>query len=306
MSIIIQTTNLTKKYGEQVSVHRLNMTVKKGEIYGFLGRNGAGKTTTIKMLLGLTKPSEGEVELFGETLPQNKKRLLTRIGAIVEIPGFYENLTARENLLINARIMGIHKKRAVEEALEIVGLEKETKKLVGKYSLGMKQRLGIARALLHEPELLILDEPTNGLDPIGIKEMRKLITSLAQERDITILISSHILFEVEQLAHRIGIIHKGELLEELDMEKLHTLNKKHIEFYVSDESKAAYILEEKLGISHYQVHEDRRIRVYSHLHEQHLINKELVLGNVDVYQMKLSEDHLEDYFINLVGGGTIG
>ncbi|MCM3538540.1 ABC transporter ATP-binding protein [Priestia endophytica] len=306
MSTIIQTTNLTKKYGEQVSVHRLNMTVKKGEIYGFLGRNGAGKTTTIKMLLGLTKPTEGEIELFGETLLRNKKRLLTRIGAIVETPGFYENLTARENLIINARIIGIHKKRAVEEALETVGLEKETKKLVGKYSLGMKQRLGIARALLHEPELLILDEPTNGLDPIGIKEMRKLIISLAQERNITILISSHILFEVEQLAHRIGIIHKGELLEELDMDKLHTLNKKHIEFLVSDESKAAYILEEKLGISRYQVHEDGIIRVYSHLYEQHLINKELVLGNVDVFQMKLSEDHLEDYFINLVGGGTIG
>lgn len=164
MSVVIKTTNLTKIYGNQISVDHLNMTVNQGEIYGFLGRNGAGKTTTIRMLLGLVKPTHGQIEIFGENLFNKQKEILRRIGSIVEVPGFYENLTAAENLLINAKIIGVYKKNAIEEVLEMVGLQHETKKLVGKYSLGMKQRLGIARALLHYPELLILDEPSNGLD----------------------------------------------------------------------------------------------------------------------------------------------
>src|SRR5699024_2368969 len=165
MNTVIKTTNLSKIYGEQKSVDQLSITVNQGEIYGFLGRNGAGKTTTIRMLLGLIKPTFGQIEIFGENLFRTQKAILSRIGSLVEVPGYYEHLTARENLLINAKIIGIHKKNAIEEALEIVDLHHETKKLVGKYSLGMKQRLGIARALLHYPELLILDEPTNGLDP---------------------------------------------------------------------------------------------------------------------------------------------
>src|SRR5699024_8315526 len=161
---IVETRNLMKRYGEQKYMEHLNITVDEGEIYGFLGRNGAGRATTIRMVLGVIKPTIGRVELFGENLFNNQKSILRRIGAIVEVTGFYENLTARENLLINAKILGVHKKNTIEEALEIVDLHNETKKLVGKYSLGMKQRLGIARALLHNPELLILDEPTNGLD----------------------------------------------------------------------------------------------------------------------------------------------
>src|SRR5699024_2597167 len=177
----------------------LNITVNQGEIYGFLGRNGAGKTTTIRMLLGLIKPTFGQVEIFGEKLFNNQKSILRRIGSIVEVPGFYENLTARENLLINAKILGVHKKNTIEEALEIVDLHNETKKLVGTYSLGMKQRLGIARALLHNPELLILDEPTNALAPIGIKEIRRLILSFTKHRKITIIISINILMDCIQL-----------------------------------------------------------------------------------------------------------
>src|SRR5699024_1369372 len=166
-----------KIYGEQKSVDHLNITVNQGEIYGFLGRNGAGKTTTIGMLLGLIKPTLGKVEKFVKNLLNNQKIILGRIGSIEEVPGFYKNYTEKENRLINAKILGVHKKKTIEEALEIVDMHNETKKLVGKYSLGMKQRLGIARALLHNPELLILDEPTNGLDPIGIKEIRSLILS---------------------------------------------------------------------------------------------------------------------------------
>ncbi|MED0669986.1 ABC transporter ATP-binding protein [Aneurinibacillus aneurinilyticus] len=306
MSVIIKTTNLTKMYGNQKSVDHLNLTVNQGEIYGFLGRNGAGKTTTIRMLLGLIKPTQGQIEIFGENLFKHQKEILRRIGSIVEHSGFYENLTARENLLINAKLMGVYKKNAIEEALEIAGLQHETKKLVGQYSMGMKQRLGIARAILHHPELLILDEPTNGLDPIGIKEMRRLIKSLAEERSITILISSHILSEVEQLADRIGIIHAGKLLEEITFEELRKRNRKYLEFQVSNDNKAAMLLEKQFDIVDYEVLDEGKIRVYSHIGEQGKLNKAFVEHDIEVVKITMSEDRLEDYFIKLIGGGTIG
>jgi len=306
MSTIIRTTRLTKQYGEQIAVHDLNMHVKQGEIYGFLGRNGAGKTTTIRMLLGLIKPTEGEIELFGQRLNAKPREILSRIGSMVEHPGFYENLTAYENLLINAKLMGVYKRNALEEALETVGLQEETKKLVGQYSMGMKQRLGIARAILHHPELLILDEPTNGLDPIGIKEMRKLIKSLAVERNITVLISSHILSEVEQLADQLGIIHEGKLLEEISIGELHKRNRKYIEFRVSNDNKAAMLLESQAGVHDYETHGDGLIRVYSRIGEQNKLNKMFVQNDIDVFKMTLHEDTLEDYFVKRIGGGTIG
>jgi bacitracin transport system ATP-binding protein len=306
MSVIIKTTNLTKIYGNQTSVDHLNMNVNQGEIYGFLGRNGAGKTTTIRMLLGLIKPTKGKIEIFGEDLFKNHKEILRRIGSIVEVPGFYENLTAKENLLINAKIMGIYKKNAIEEVLEIVGLHTETKKLVGKYSLGMKQRLGIARALVHYPEVLILDEPTNGLDPIGIKEMRRLIKSLAEERNITILISSHILSEIEQLADTMGIIHEGKLLEEIASDHLRKRNRRYIEFQVSNDNKAVILLEKHFNIFDYEAHDDGSIRVYSHLGNQGEMNKLFVQNDIEVFKITMSEEKLEDYFTKLVGGGKIG
>jgi bacitracin transport system ATP-binding protein len=219
---------LSKVYGSQKAVDNLNLNIQEGEVYGFLGRNGAGKTTTIRMLLGLISPSEGEVEIFGQSLKKHSKKILPKIGSIVEFPGFYYNLTAKENLLINAKLIGVQKKKAIDEALEIAGLTHEDGKLVGKYSLGMKQRLGIARAILHNPELLILDEPTNGLDPVGIKEIRNLMHFLAHQKKMTILVSSHILSEVEQLVDRIGIIHNGQLLEELPLEELRKRNRKYL------------------------------------------------------------------------------
>lgn len=306
MQEIIKTTNLTKIYGKQKSVDNLNITVKQGDIYGFLGRNGAGKTTTIRMLLGLIKPTHGKIEIFGEDLFKNKKSILKRIGSIVEVPGFYGNLTAKENLKINAKIIGVHKKNAIEEALEIVGLEDESKKLVGKYSLGMKQRLGIARSLLHYPELLILDEPTNGLDPIGIKEMRRLIKTLAEERKITLLISSHILSEIEQLVDHLGIIHEGKLLEETEFDNLRKKNRKFLEFQVSNDNKATMLLENHFQIFDYEVHDEGNIRIFSHIGEQGAINKLFVQNDIEVNKIMMSEDRLEDYFTKLVGGGTIG
>ncbi|ASA26223.1 ABC transporter ATP-binding protein [Paenibacillus donghaensis] len=303
---MIRTVGLSKIYGQQKSVDNLNMTVRQGEIYAFLGRNGAGKTTTIRMLLGLIRPTAGQVELFGEPLTVRHKQNLSRIGSMVEIPGFYENLTARENLLINTRIMGTVRKNAIDEALELLDLHQQTRKLVGNYSLGMKQRLGIARALLHDPELLILDEPTNGLDPIGIREMRRLIRQLAHERKITILISSHILSEIEQLADRIGIIHEGRLLEEMDTAQIRSLSRRYLEFQVSDDNKAALLLEQHCGIMDYEVHPQGIIRIYSALDQQAQLNRLFVEQELDVYKLVMKEERLEDYFTKLVGGGTIG
>ncbi|MCE1254265.1 MAG: ABC transporter ATP-binding protein [Anaerolineae bacterium] len=306
MSEIIKTNHLTKIYGKQKAVNEVNLRAYAGEIYGFLGRNGAGKTTAIRMLLGLIRPNYGDIEIFGEDLRRNQKGILRRIGSIVEFSGFYGNLTASENLEINARLIGIPKTNAIQDALEIVGLQNEPNKRVDRYSLGMKQRLGIARAILHQPELLILDEPTNGLDPIGIKEIRHMIKSLAKERKISIFISSHILSEVEQLADRIGIIHEGRLLEEVNFDELRKRNRKYIEFQVSNDGKTARLLEQELNNIDYEVHKDGFIRVYSHLGQQAAINRLLVLNGVDVLRLQLSEDKLEDYFVKLIGEERLG
>ena len=214
MEYIIETKKLTKRYKQVAAVDNVNLNVKKGEIYGLLGRNGAGKTTILKMILGFTNADEGEVLVFGKPMRGNEKELLHRIGAIIETPGFYPNLTATENLKIIARIRGGLKDSDIEESLNRVGLPFKDRKLYAEYSLGMKQRLGIAAAIMHDPELLILDEPINGLDPIGIAEMRSFIKELVHTSGKTVILSSHILSEIELIADTVGIIHQGKLLEE--------------------------------------------------------------------------------------------
>ena len=231
---IIETKNLTKQYGSQKSVADLNIHVKRGRIYGLLGRNGAGKTTTMKMLLGLTKPTSGEVKIWGKSLQGNEKKLLPRIGSLIESPGFYPNLTGTENLRIFATLRGVPNNHAIKDALDLVGLPYKDKKLFSQYSLGMKQRLAIALAVMHDPELLILDEPINGLDPIGIAEVRSFIRELCDTRGKTILISSHILSEISLLADDIGIIDHGALLEEESLAELEQKSSKHIRFTISD------------------------------------------------------------------------
>ena len=209
---VIETRNLTKQYGTQTSVSDLNIHVKKGRIYGLLGRNGAGKTTTMKMLLGLTAPTSGEVEILGKNIRTNNKKVLPHIGSLIEAPGFYPNLTGTENLRIFAELRNIKNANAIKGALELVGLPYRDKKLFSQYSLGMKQRLAIALAVMHNPSILILDEPINGLDPIGIAEVRSFIRELCDAQGKTILISSHILSEIALLADDIGIIDHGVLL----------------------------------------------------------------------------------------------
>lgn len=274
---LIETKQLTKIYGEQTAVNSVNLHVKKGRIYGLLGRNGAGKTTIMKMILGLTPITSGEVDVFGQNIKGKEKRIYPRIGAIIETPGFYPNLTGTENLEIFAKLRGTAAPNAVKTALEIVGLPYKDKKLFSKYSLGMKQRLGIANAILHDPELLILDEPTNGLDPIGIAEVRNFIKDLSEERGKTILISSHILSEIELLADDIGIIDHGVLLEESSMEELQKRNSRYILLQVSDIPKAVTLLERQFAIQDYSVEDDHTLRLYDTSLDMAAVNKALSL-----------------------------
>lgn len=302
---VIETKQLTKVYGEQTAVNAVELHVKKGRVYGLLGRNGAGKTTIMKMLLGLTAISSGEVNLFGENIKGRQKRVYPRIGAIIETPGFYPNLTGTENLEIFAKLRGTASPQAVETALKVVGLPYKDKKLFSKYSLGMKQRLGIANAILHDPELLILDEPTNGLDPIGIAEVRDFIKNLSATQGKTILISSHILSEIELLADDIGIIDHGVLLEESSMEELKKKSGRYILLQLSEVSKATLILERQFGLKDYSVEDDHTLRLYDTGLDMGEINKALVTQNVTVICSQFSNDTLEDYFKKITGGEGI-
>lgn len=302
---VIETKGLTKQYGTQRSVDDLNIHVKRGRIYGLLGRNGAGKTTTMKMLLGLTKPTAGEVRIWGKTLQGNEKALLPRIGSLIESPGFYPNLTGTENLHIFAVLRGVSNKDAVRDALDLVGLPYRDKKLFSQYSLGMKQRLAIALAVMHDPELLILDEPINGLDPIGIAEVRAFIRELCDARGKTILISSHILSEVALLADDIGIIDHGVLLEEESLAELEQKSRGDIRFVLSDTARAAEILKRDFHESHFSIQDAHRLR---------LQNRELPVGRMvtafveqglEVSQAYICEESLEDYFKRVTGGEGI-
>ena len=302
---VIETKQLTKIYGEQTAVSKVNLHVKKGRIYGLLGRNGAGKTTIMKMVLGLASITSGEVDVFGKNIKGREKRVYPRIGAIIETPGFYPNLTGTENLEIFAKLRGTAAPHAVKNALEIVGLPYKDKKLFSKYSLGMKQRLGIANAILHDPELLILDEPTNGLDPIGIAEVRDFIKELSAAQGKTILISSHILSEISLLADDIGIIDNGVLLEESGMRELEEKNRKYILLQVSDIPKATLILERKFHLTDYSVQDDHTLRLYDASLDMGEVNKVLFMQDITVMSSLVCNDTLEDYFKKITGGEGI-
>lgn len=302
---VIETHNLTKVYGEQRSVSNLNIHVRKGKIYGLLGRNGAGKTTTMKMLLNLVQPTSGTIHIFGRDAQLEEKKILPRIGSMIESPGFYPNLTATENLKIFAKLRGIPRINAIKEALELVNLPYKDKKLYSQYSLGMKQRLAIALAVMHDPEILILDEPINGLDPIGIAEIRKFIEDLSKNRGKTILISSHILSEIAVLADDIGIIDKGVLVEEGSMKALEEKNGKYIHLKVSDNAQAARILSVNYGESDFKVSGNQDINMYDLTIPIPDIIRSLVEEGVDIFEVHLCEDTLEDYFKKVTGGEGI-
>ena len=303
--IVIETKQLTKQYGTQKSVAELNIHVQRGRIYGLLGRNGAGKTTTMKMLLGLTQPTSGEVSIWGKSLRGNEKKLLPRIGSLIESPGFYPNLTGTENLRIFAALRGLKNQNAIKSALELVGLPYRDKKLFSQYSLGMKQRLAIALAVMHDPELLILDEPINGLDPIGIAEVRSFIRALCDERGKTILISSHILSEVALLADDIGIIDHGVLLEEEGFADLEAKSNKYVRFTVSDTNQAAEILRGVFHENQFTTQDSHTLRLDSSKISVAKIVAAFVQHGLEVSEAATVEESLEDYFKRVTGGEGI-
>ena len=302
---LIETKQLTKIYGEQAAVKNIDLHVKRGRIYGLLGRNGAGKTTTMKMLLGLTQPTSGEVKIWRKTLRGNEKKLLPRIGSLIESPGFYPNLTATENLRIFATLRGVPNRHAIKDALDLVGLPYKDKKLFSQYSLGMKQRLAIALAVMHDPELLILDEPINGLDPIGIAEVRSFIRELCDARGKTILISSHILSEISLLADDVGIIDHGTLLEEESLAELEQKSSKHIHFTVSNAAQAARVLERDFQENHFSVLDDHNIQLYNLTLPIGKIVTAFVANGLEVTEAHSCEESLEDYFRRVTGGEGI-
>ena len=297
---VLRTTNLTKQFKSYKAVNEVNMHIKKGAIYGFIGRNGAGKTTFLKMISGLSSPTSGEIELFGLTGPDRRK-VLDRVGVLIEAPGLYLDMTAFDNLKLKAVCMGIYKKAYVEEILKLVGLADVEKKKVKDFSLGMKQRLGIGMALIGEPDLLVLDEPINGLDPQGIHEVRETILKLNKEKHITVIISSHILEELSKLVTNYGIIHNGILVEELTKEELQEKCEERIRIKADDVKRACTVLEE-YGITKYKVTDNKTIRVYERLHEVAQINAVLVKNNILVNSIGLHNESLESYFMNLTGG----
>lgn len=300
--LLLSTSALTKQFGRHKAVNQVSMHIKRGAIYGFIGRNGAGKTTTLRMIGGLASPTAGEIEMFG-CRGRELKQIRSRVGCLIEGPGLYGNMTARDNMKMKCLLLGVQKKGYIEELLEVVGLKDVGKKHVKRYSLGMKQRLGIAMALIGEPDLLVLDEPINGLDPQGIAEVRETILRLNKERNMTILISSHILEELSKIATDYGIIHQGTLLQEITDEELRERCSERLEITLSSPELAIPVLD-RLGIRRYQVMDKEHIYVFERLDESARLNMEFAKAGIPVKGLAVTNEELETYFLNLTGGNA--
>lgn len=298
--VLLQTTNLTKVFGKQKAVNQVNVTINKGSIYGFIGRNGAGKTTFLRMVSGLAHQTEGEISLFGKT-GKALSDVRNRIGCLIESPGIYGDMTAYENIKAKCIFCGVTKKGYVEEVLELVGLSDAGKKKAKNFSLGMKQRLGIGLAMVGEPDLLVLDEPINGLDPKGIVEVRETILKLNRERNMTILISSHILEELSKIATHYGILHQGVLVQELTREELMEQCSQRIVINCDKPQQALMVLDQ-MGITRYQVTDQHHVSVYERLEDTGMINRQLVQANVMVHEIELAGEELESYYLRVTGG----
>lgn len=290
---IIETKNLSKSFSNELSVDSLSITVKENEIYGFLGPNGAGKSTTMKMLLGLLSPSGGEIKLFGNTLKNNEMELLKNVGSLIEEPSYYSNLTGYENLKLVQKLLKLPKEN-IDKVLQIVKLEKQKDKLVKNYSLGMKQRLGIALAIIKFPKLLILDEPTNGLDPSGIHEIRELIKSLPKDYGMTVIISSHLLSEIEQMATTIGIINHGKLLFEGSIEELEE-DERYL-FETDNDDRARFLLLE----SGFKISNSKEL-ILEETNKNYISSgiRLLVEERINIYQVRKIQKTLEEKFLEL-------
>ncbi|MGE5328501.1 MAG: ABC transporter ATP-binding protein [Deltaproteobacteria bacterium] len=296
MKYALEIKNLTKRYKNFRAVNNLSLNVPEGKIYGFLGRNGAGKTTTIRMIMGLIKPDSGQIHVLGKDIQQNRLWGAKNIGSIIETPGFYENLTAVENLDITAAMFKVKKKR-IAEVLDIVNLSSCETKKARDFSLGMKQRLGIANALIHSPKILILDEPTNGLDPEGIRDMRDFLRMLSEKHGITVMISSHILNEVQQIADYAGIIDQGSLIEEMDIQSIIEGNQSYLLLEVDNPQKTLAILKD-LGYKY--LTEQDFIRVYCNKSCNSILNRKLVEANICVNSLSSISQTLEERFLSII------
>ena len=296
---VIKLRDISKKRGQTEILNHLNMTVYQKYIYGFIGQNGAGKSTTMKIIMSLIKETQGQLELF-DTLDNQINR--SRIGAIIENPAFYPYMTAYENLKYYIQYKGIVEINSIEKVLKMVGLENARKKKYKNYSLGMKQRLGLALALINHPDLLILDEPLNGLDPQGIVELREILSHLNKKYGITMLISSHILDELEMIATRYGFIHQGQMIEEITAEKLQEKLKKYISLDVENIGLASITLEQKLHTENFKVMDDHTIYLYDFVNESSLVATTLIQEGVILNKMNISNVSLENYYLSLIKG----
>lgn len=298
--LLLQTMGLTKQFGHQKAVDHIDIHIKRGAIYGFIGRNGAGKTTFLKMICGLSSPTCGKIEMFGYS-GRDLNQIRSRVGCLIEAPGLYGNMTAYDNLKIKCKLFGIKKPGYIEDILKTVGLEDAGKKKTRNFSLGMKQRLGIGLALVGEPDLLVLDEPINGLDPQGIAEVRDTILKLREERNMTIIISSHILEELSKIATDYGIIHNGSLLQELTREELMKRCSERIEVTLDQPKQALPILDD-MGFTNYQVVDKEHIQIFERLNDSAKLNMALAKAGIAVKGMSITSEELESYFLNLTGG----
>lgn len=296
---VIKLRDISKKRGQTEILNHLNMTVYQKDIYGFIGQNGAGKSTTMKIIMSLIKETQGQLELF-DSLDNQINR--SRIGAIIENPAFYPYMTAYENLKYYVQYKGIVEINSIEKVLKMVGLENARKKKYKNYSLGMKQRLGLALALINNPDLLILDEPLNGLDPQGIVELREILSHLNKKYGITMLISSHILDELEMIATRYGFIHQGQMIEEITAEKLQEKLKKYISLDVENIGLASITLEQKLHTENFKVMDDHTIYLYDFVNESSLVATTLIQEGVILNKMNISNVSLENYYLSLIKG----
>lgn len=303
MSYILQTDHLGKTMEGKELVSDVNIHIKKGEIYGFLGPNGAGKTTVMRMITNLWKPTSGTITLFGRTLGPDSYEVLKRMGSIIEFPAFYENLSGRENLQLHCEYMGYYNKGAVEEAMGLLDLAGAAGRPVKQYSLGMKQRLGIARAILCRPELVILDEPANGLDPAGMKQIRELFRTLCGEYGMTFMISSHLLSEIESMADMIGVISHGRMIQEISMRQIAERNTEYVELMVEDRKRAAFVLSDRLQINNFKLVDNRKIRIYETDAETQRIARGLMENKVELLSISRHTETLEEYFLKMTSEG---
>ena len=304
MKAIIEAYNLSKKYKDHLALDQVNMTVHQGDVYGLIGRNGAGKTTLMKIINRQILASQGNLSIQGAPISQKDTSQL-RIGTLIEAPGFYPNLSAYDNLKLKCKLFGIQRKNYEEELLDLVNLLDAKDRKVGNYSLGMKQRLGLALALVGDPDILLLDEPTNGMDPQGIVEFRETILRLNQDRNITVMISSHILGELYKFVNRIGIIHEGKLIKEVSKQALDIENQDHIRIMSQNIPKIISFMEEELGITDFKIVSDQEIFVYESLENPEKICHGLIKANILFDSFYLEQASLEEYFMNLTGGGGL-